>query len=86
MCKNCAICVCLVLAQYNLLTDAYHVIGLAYKFLLTLSTTLEQRAFPPLSLLKTDYPFMLMSTEKDILMSLDSDGVINKVAKTRDLL
>jgi len=58
MCKNCAICVYLVLAQYNLLTDAYHVIGLAYKFLLTLSTTSTKwparGAFPPLSLLKTD--------------------------------
>src|SRR4029434_2809125 len=38
-CKNCAICVNLLLPQYNLLTDAYHVIGLAYKFLLTLSIT-----------------------------------------------
>ncbi|KAI4811276.1 hypothetical protein KUCAC02_014189 [Chaenocephalus aceratus] len=36
-CKNCAICVHHVLSQYNLLTDAYHVIGLGYKFLRTLS-------------------------------------------------
>lgn len=38
-CKNSAICVSLILSQYNLLTDAYHIIGLAYKFLLTISIT-----------------------------------------------
>lgn len=38
-CKNCVICVYLILSQYNLLTDAYHVIGLTYKLLLTLSIT-----------------------------------------------
>jgi len=31
--KTCVICVHLILSQYNLLTDAYHVIGLAYKLL-----------------------------------------------------
>ena len=39
MCKNCAICVYLILAQYNLVKNSYHVIGLAYTFLLTISTT-----------------------------------------------
>ena len=38
-CKNCAMCCYLILSRYNLLTDAYHVIGLGYKFLLTLSVT-----------------------------------------------
>ncbi len=32
-CENCAIYVFLILSQYYLLTDAYYVIGLAYKFL-----------------------------------------------------
>ena len=36
-CKDCAICVYRVLSKYNLLTGSYHVIGLASKFLLTLS-------------------------------------------------
>ena len=39
--KNCAFSVHLILSQYNLLTDAYHVTGLAYTFLLTLSITCE---------------------------------------------
>ena len=38
-CKNCLVCCYQILRQFNLLTDAYHVIGLAYKFLLTLSIT-----------------------------------------------
>lgn len=38
-CKNCAVCCYQLLQRYNLLTDAYHVIGFGYKFLLTLSVT-----------------------------------------------
>src|SRR4029434_5427206 len=49
----CAICV-QILSQYNLLTDAYHVIGLAYKFLLTLSITQVacERSFSTLTFVK----------------------------------
>lgn len=55
-CKNCAICVHLILSQYNLLTDAYHVIGLAYKLLLTLSVTQVscERSFSTLKFIKID--------------------------------
>ncbi len=96
--KNCAIFVYRILAQYNLLTNSYHVIGLAYKFLLTLSTTQVacERSFSTLKFVKNRLgstiaqehleAFMLMTTEKNILMSLDTDGVINKVAETSDLL
>lgn len=88
----------LILSRYNLLTDAYDVIGLAYMFLLTSSITQVacERSFSTLKFVKNRLrstltqehleAFMLMSTEKDILMSLDSDGVINKVAETSDLL
>ena len=31
-CKNCAVCCYQILKRYNLFTDAYHIIGLAYKF------------------------------------------------------
>lgn len=98
MCKDCAICVYIILAQYNLLTSSYHVLGLAYKFLLTLSTTQVacERCFSTLKFVKNrlrstiaqDHleAFMLMATEKGILMTLDNDGVINKVAEKSDLL
>ena len=38
-CLSCKNCVHLILSQYNLLIHAYHVIGLAYRLLLTLSIT-----------------------------------------------
>ena len=38
-CRNCAVCVYFTLLNYNLFSDAYKNIGLAYKYLLTLSTT-----------------------------------------------
>src|SRR4029434_4855018 len=101
-CNNCAICVHLILSQYNLLTDAYHVIGLAYKFLLTLSIAQVacERSFSTLKLktktkknrlrssLSQDHleAFMLMCTEKEILMSISNDTVIDKVAETSALL
>src|SRR4029434_8211849 len=92
-CKKCAICVQLILSQYNLLTDAYHVIGLAYKFLLTLPITQVacERSFSTLKFVKNRLrsslsqdnfeAFMLMCIEKEILMSISNDTVIDKVAE-----
>lgn len=98
MCKNCALCVYIILAQYNLLTDAYHILNLAYKFLLTLSTTQVacERSFSTLKFVKNRLrsttgqehleAFMLMATEKGILMTLDNEKVIDKVAEKSELL
>ncbi|KAJ4945620.1 hypothetical protein JOQ06_023301 [Pogonophryne albipinna] len=84
--------------KYNLLTDAYHVIGLSYKFLLTLSFSQVacERTFSTLKYVKNRLrttltlehmeAFMLMCTEKEILMALDTDGVIDRVAETNELL
>ena len=97
-CKNCAICVYHILSKYNLLTDAYHVIGLAYKFLLTLSFSQVacERTFSTLKFVKNRLrstltqehleAFMLMSTEKETLVTLDNNAVINRVAETSSLL
>ncbi|KAJ8362303.1 hypothetical protein AAFF_G00384480 [Aldrovandia affinis] len=38
-CRNCPLCCFQVLWQFNMLSDAYHILGLAYKYLLTLSLT-----------------------------------------------
>lgn len=96
-CKNCPICCYLLLSQYNLLTDAYHIIGLGYKFLLTLS--ISQVACEKTSTLKFKKnhlrtsltqenleAFLLMATEKDILMGLDKDDIIDKMAESSELL
>ena len=97
-CKDCAICVYHVLSKYNLMTASYHVIGLAYKFLLTLSFSQVscERTFSTLKFVKNrlrtkltqDHleAFMLMCTEKDILMKLENDVVIDKVAVSSDVL
>ena len=97
-CKNCSLCCYHILQKYNLLTDAYHIIGLAYKFLLTLSVTQVacERSFSTLKYIKNRLrstlsqehlsAFMLMSTERDILMGLNSDEVIDNVAENSDLL
>ena len=81
-----------------MLTDAYHVIGLGYKFLLTLSVTQVacERSFSVLKYIKSRLrsalsqehleAFMLMATEKDILMALDTDVVIDRVAERSELL
>ena len=75
-CKNGVICVHLILSQYNLLIDAYHVIGLAYRLLLTLSITQVgcERSFSTVKFIKNSLrstlteekleAFMLMCTEK----------------------
>lgn len=97
-CKNCPICCYHILSHFNLLTDAYHVIGLAYKFLLTLSVTQVacERTFSTLKFVKNRLrtsmsqdrleAFLLMSTEKELLMELDSDGIIDKVAESSALM
>lgn len=88
----------MILSQYNLLARAYHVIGVAYKFLLTLSSTQVAcgRSFSTLKYVKGGLrscllqehleAFMLMSTEKEILMSIDNETVINQVAVSSALL
>ncbi len=87
-CKNCALCCFLLLQQLSMFTHAYHTIGLAYKFLLTLSCTQVacERSFSILkfiqhrlrSRLSQDNleALMLMATEKEILINLDSDDII----------
>lgn len=97
-CKNFPICCYHILYHFNLLTDAYHIIGIAYKFLLTLSVTqvAGERTFSTLKFVKNRLrtymsqhrleAFLLMSTEKEILMELDSDGIIDKLAESSALM
>lgn len=97
-CKNCPLCCYQILRQFNMLSDAYRLLGLAYKYLLTLSLTQVacERTFSTLKFIKSKLRsslsanklemFMLMATEKDILMSLDVDIVIDRVAEKSELL
>ncbi len=37
LCNECSLCCYQILGRFNLMSNAYHLLGLAYKFLLTLS-------------------------------------------------
>ena len=60
-CKNCPSCVYLLLIEYNMLTNTFKYIGLAYQYLLTLSVTQVacERSFSTLKLIKTHMRNML---------------------------
>lgn len=97
-CKNCSICCYRLLNKYNLLTGAYSVIGLAFKYMLTMSFTQVacERSFSTLKFIKNRLrcnlsqqnleSYMLMSIEKEILECLNLDEIIDKVATKSDLL
>ncbi len=97
-CKECPMCCFQILQRFNMLTDAYHLLGLAYKFLLTLSITQVacERSFSMLKYIKSKLRsclsssnlegFMLMAIEKDILVDLDTDAIIDKVAEKSEMM
>ncbi|RXN24547.1 hypothetical protein ROHU_022155 [Labeo rohita] len=96
-CNECPLCCYQILRRFNLTSNAYHLLGLAYKFLLTLSITQAacERTFSLLKFIKTRLrsklsqehleAFMLMATERDMLFSLDSDVIIDTVAEKSEL-
>jgi hypothetical protein len=98
LCKNCIQCCYYVLMKYNLFSKAYSTLFLAYKLLLTISVTQVscERAFSKLkyiknrlrSLLTQDHlqSLMLMAIEKQILVNIDADVVIDIIAsKSKEL-
>lgn len=97
-CKNCAICVFRILEDYRLLVDMYPTIGLAYKYMLTLSFTQVacERSFSFLKFIKNRLrnsmnqekldAFMLMALQKGILENLSSNDIIDEVAQKSSLL
>ena len=90
-CKNCPGCVYLLLIEYNMLTNAYPSLRLAYRYLLTLSVTQVacERSFSLLKLVKTRIrsvmsqdrleTFMLMMSNYDIVSSIDNEILIDQV-------
>lgn len=98
LCKNCLACVYNVLYRYSLLASGYDILGLCYKFLLTLSVVQVtcERCFSLLKCIKTRIrstmsqenleSFILMASEKDILHNISYDSIIDGVAEKSDLL
>ena len=77
--KNCVICCYKILQSYNLLTDAHLIIGLAYKFLLTLSVTQVacERSFSTLKYIKNRLRSTLSQEHLSAFMLMLTDDSIN---------
>lgn len=96
--KYCVVCIFNVLVKYNLYTNAYPSLYNCYKLLLTLSVTQVscERSFSKLKYIKTYLRstlsqdlleiLMLMSIEKELLVRIDSDEIIDEVACKSKLL
>lgn len=97
-CRNCVICCYNVLIKYNLFTNAYPTLTIAYQYILTLPVTQVacERSFSTLKYLKNRLrnamtnehleSFMLMAIENKILMELENDVIINAVGQKSNLL
>lgn len=93
-CRNCILCCYNVLYKYNLYANAYAQLSKVYKYMLTLSISQVtcERSFSKLKYILNRLrnnlsqhnveSFMLMSLERDILMSLSNDDIINDLAKS----
>jgi len=97
-CKNCACCCLKLLVNYNLYSNAYTNLSLAYNNLLTLPVTQVacKRSFLTLKFIKNRLrntlsfenleAFMLMSVGKRTLASIDDDILIDKIEETSELM
>lgn len=93
-CKNCACCRLMLLVKYNLYSNAYTNLFLAYNYLLTLPITqvAYERSFSTPKFIKNRLrntltnenleAFMLMSVEKRTLATIDDDILIDKIGET----
>ena len=91
-CKNCPSCVYLLLIEYNMLVNSFTSIGLAYRYLLTLSVTQVacERSFSALKVIKSHLrsrlsqgnleALMTMKVNYHIVQSIDTEYIIDKVA------
>ena len=92
--RKCPVCVYLLMTEYNMLTNAFQSIGLAYKYLLTLLVTQVacERAFSILKIINTRLrnslaqsnleSFMLMIVEHEVSLTIDNEYIIDQVASS----
>ena len=91
-CRKCPGCVLLLLNEYNMLTNTFKYVGLAYKYLLTLSVTQVtcERSFSALKTIKTYLrstlsqenleALMLMKLDYELVLEIDNNFIIDKIA------
>lgn len=97
-CKNCILCCFEVLQQYRLHTSAYSNLYLVYKYIMTLSCTQIscETTFSKLKFVQNKLRncmsqnklenFLLMSIEKDVLVNINNEDVIDLIAQKSMLL
>ena len=95
-CQKCVVCCYFVLQKFNLHSLAYSNLYLAYKFVLTLSSSQVacERSFSKLKYIlnrlrnlmsqSTLQSFMLMSCEKDLLPRVNVNEIIDVLASTSE--
>lgn len=78
-CKNCPVCCYCILSQYHLLTNAYHILELSYKFLLTLSVTQVacEQSFSSLKFIKCRLRSSLTKQHQDVFILMASERCFN---------
>lgn len=101
MCKsyrNCTLCCYQLLIKYNLHSNAYQVLTVAYKYLLCLPVTQVacERYFSTLKYIKNRLrnklsdenteAFMSVSVEKEMLINIDNDEIIDLLSQKSKLL
>lgn len=97
-CKNCILCCFEVLQQYRLHISAYSNLYLVYKYIMTLSCTQIscETTFSKLKFVQNKLRncmsqnklenFLLMSIEKDVLVNINNEEVIDLIAQKSLLL
>lgn len=97
-CRNCTLCCYKLLIKYNLFSNAYEVLTIAYKYLLCLPVTQVacERSFSTINFIKNKMrskltnentgAFMLISVEKETLMNIDNDIIIDLLSQKSKLL
>jgi hAT family C-terminal dimerisation region len=97
-CKKCIVCCYFVLQKFNLHSLAYSNLFLAYKFVLTLSSSQVacERSFSKLKYIlnrlrnllsqSSLQSFMLMSCEKDLLPRINNNEIIDFLASTSETM
>jgi hypothetical protein len=97
-CKKCIVCCYFVLQKFNLHSLAYSNLFLAYKFVLTLSSSQVacERSFSKLKYIlnrlrnllsqSSLQSFMLMSCEKDLLPRINNNEIIDVLASTSETM
>lgn len=97
-CRDCVMCCYKLLIRYNLYSNAYQMLTISYKYLLCLPVVKVacERSFSTLKYIKirlrsklgneNTEAIMLMSVDKETLLNIDNDTIVDSLSKQSKLL